>query len=142
MNFDKKNISANLNSKMHRLDKKTVSPTFKNTIALDLNCQLELKNVLEAPIKKISFHFLHHRENTYGEEGRKQGQRASLWRSPRIHDKMRQMDVEHKRDDGPVGRGGKVRDQFLTGSQGKRLGYTSSSSSASPSPDKEPGRKG
>jgi hypothetical protein len=67
LNFDKKKISANLNSKMHRLDK-TVSPTFKNTIALDLNCQLELKSVLDAPIKKISFHFLHHGENTYGEE--------------------------------------------------------------------------
>ena len=111
---------------------------FKNTVALDLNCQLELKSVLEAPIKKISFHFLHHGENTYGEEGRKQEQRAGLWRSPRIHNKTRQMDVERKRGDGPVGRGGKVRDQLLTGSQGKQLGYTLSSSSVSPFPsDKE-----
>jgi hypothetical protein len=114
LNFDKKKISANLNSKMHCL--KTVSPTFKNTIALDLNCQLELKSVLDAPIKNISFHVLHHGENTYGEEGRKQERRAGLWRSPRIHDKMRQMDAERKRGDGPVGRGGKVRDQFPTGS--------------------------
>jgi hypothetical protein len=108
---------------------------FKNTVALDLNCQLELKSVLEAPIKKISFNFLHHGENTYGEEGQKQERRASLRRSPRIHDKMRQMDAEPKRGDGPVGRGGKVWDQFSMGSQGKQLGYTSSSSSASPSPD-------
>ena len=42
------------------------------------------------------------------------------------------------RGDGPVSRGGKVRDQFSMVSQGKQLGYTSSSSSASPSPsDKE-----
>ena len=108
---------------------------FNNTVALDLNCQLELKSVLEAPIKKISFHFLHDGENTYGEEGQKQERRASLWRSPRIHNKMRQMDAEHKRGDGPVGRGGKMWDQFSTGSQGKGLGYTSSLSSASPSPD-------
>ena len=42
-----------------------------------------------------------------------------LWRSPRIHGKTRQIDAEPKRGDGPVGRGGMVRDQFLTGSQGK-----------------------
>ncbi len=93
--------------------------------------------MLEAPIKKISFHFLHHGEKTYGEEGRKQERRASLWRSPRIHDKMRQMDVER-----PVGRGGKVWDQLSMGSQDKRLGYTSPSSSASPSLDEESGTKG
>ena len=80
--------------------------------------------MLEAPIKKISFHFLHHGENTYGEEGGKQERRAGLWRSPRIHDKMKEMDAGRKRGDGPIGRGGKVRDQFSTGSQGKRLGYT------------------
>jgi hypothetical protein len=56
LNFDKKKISTNLNSKMHRLDN-SVSPMFKNTIALDLNCQLELKSVLEAPIKRSHFMF-------------------------------------------------------------------------------------
>jgi hypothetical protein len=108
-----------------------------------LNSQLEWKSVYEAPIKKMSFHFLHHGENTYGEEdGQKQERTASLWRSPRNHNKMRQMDVERKRGDGPAGKGEKVWDQFLTGSQGKRLGYTLSSSSASPSLDKESGTKG
>ena len=28
-----------------------------------------------------------------------------LWRSPRIHNKTRHMDAEHKRGNGPVGRG-------------------------------------
>ena len=65
------------------------------------------------------FHFLHYGEITYGEEGQKQERSASLWRSPRIHNKMRQMDAECKRGDGPVSRGGKVWDQFLMGSQGK-----------------------
>ena len=47
---------------------KSVSCQVKNIIAVDLNRQLELRNVLEAPIKKITFHFLHYGENANREE--------------------------------------------------------------------------